>query len=103
MKTSPQPATRRRYDAAFRAETLRLAGESRSTQAAARALNISPKLLYKWQKEAMTPVAARCPRRGVRSGHGGGAAPAAGLGAAAGTGVGYFKKAITIFSQTPNQ
>jgi hypothetical protein len=23
-----------------------------------RALNISPKLLYKWQKEALTPVAA---------------------------------------------
>ena len=58
MKDSPQPAKRRRYDAAFRAEALRLAGESRSTQAAARALHISPKLLYKRQKEALTPVAA---------------------------------------------
>ena len=58
MKASPQPATRRRYDAAFRAEALRLASESRSTQAAARALNINPKLLYKWQKQALTPVAA---------------------------------------------
>ena len=58
MKDSPQPAKRRRYDASFRAEALRLAGESRSTQAAARALNISPKLLYKWQKEALTPVTA---------------------------------------------
>ena len=58
MKDSPPLAKRRRYDAAFRAEALRLAGESRSTQAAARALNISPKLLYKWQKEALTPVAA---------------------------------------------
>ena len=58
MKDSPQPSTRRRYDAAFRAETLRLASESRSTQAAARALNIDPKRLYKWQKEALTPVAA---------------------------------------------
>ncbi|MET4075380.1 transposase [Hymenobacter sp. UYCo722] len=58
MKDSPQPTKRRRYDAPFRAEALRLAGESRSTQAAARALNISPKLLYKWQKEALTPVAA---------------------------------------------
>jgi transposase-like protein len=25
-----------------------------------RALNISPELLYKWQKEALTPVAAAC-------------------------------------------
>ena len=58
MKDSPQPAKRRRYDAAFRAEALRLASESRSTQAAARALNIDPKRLYKWQKEVLTPVAA---------------------------------------------
>ena len=58
MKDSPQPAKRRRYDAAFRAEALRLASESRSTQAAARALNIDPKRLYKWQKEALTPMAA---------------------------------------------
>ena len=53
MKDSPQPAKRRRHDAAFRAEALRLASESRSTQAAARALNIDPKRLYKWQKEAL--------------------------------------------------
>ena len=58
MKDSPQPATRRHYDAAFRAEALRLASESRSTQAAARALNITVKLLYKWQKQALTPVDA---------------------------------------------
>ena len=58
MKDSPQPAKRRRYDAAFRAEALRLAEQSRSTQAAARALHINAKLLYKWQKEALTPVAA---------------------------------------------
>ena len=58
MKDSPQSAKCRRYDAAFRAEALRLAEQSRSTQAAARALNINAKLLYKWQKEALTPVAA---------------------------------------------
>ena len=46
------PRKRRRYDEAFRAEALRLASESRSTQAAARQLGISPKLLYKWQKAA---------------------------------------------------
>ncbi len=58
MKDSPPPTKRRRYDAAFRAESLRLASASRSTQAAARALNIKAKLLYNWQKEALTPVAA---------------------------------------------
>ena len=58
MKDSSQLTKRRRYDAAFRAEALRLAGESRSTQDAARALNSNPKLHYKWQKEALTPVAA---------------------------------------------
>ena len=49
------PRKRRRYDETFRAEALRLAAESRSTQAAARQLGISPKLLYKWQK-ATQPV-----------------------------------------------
>ena len=49
------PRKRRHYDAAFRAEALRLASESRSTQAAARQLGISSKLLYKWQK-ALQPV-----------------------------------------------
>jgi transposase len=58
MKDSSQPVKRRRYDAAFRAEALRLSSESRSSQAAAHALNIDPKRLYKWQKEALTSVAA---------------------------------------------
>ena len=58
MKDSTQPIKRRRYDAVFRAEALRLAGESRSIQAAAHALNIDPKRLYKWNKEALTSVAA---------------------------------------------
>lgn len=43
MKDSTQPAKRRRYDAAFCAEAPRLVSESRSTEAAARALNIDPK------------------------------------------------------------
>lgn len=58
MQDNPQPAKRRHYDAAFRAEALRLASESRSTQAAARALNIDPKRIYTWQKQALTQVAA---------------------------------------------
>ncbi|WP_324680933.1 transposase [Hymenobacter sp. GOD-10R] len=45
------PDKRRKYDAAFKAEALRLAEESRFIQAAARALGINPKLLYRWQQE----------------------------------------------------
>ena len=58
MPATFKPTTRRKYDAAFRAEALRLACAGRSTQAAARALNVNPKLFYKWQKEAQTPIAA---------------------------------------------
>ena len=58
MPATSKPTTRRKYDAAFRAEALRLASESRSTQAAARALNVNPKLLYKWQEGAQTPYLA---------------------------------------------
>ena len=43
MKDTSKPDNRRKYDAALRAEALRLAAQSRSTQAAARALNIDPK------------------------------------------------------------
>ncbi|RYY20959.1 MAG: hypothetical protein EOO36_02035 [Cytophagaceae bacterium] len=57
-KDSPAPNNRRHYDAAFQAEALRLAAKCRSTQAAARPLIIDPKRIYKWQKEALTPVAA---------------------------------------------
>ncbi|MBW3127756.1 transposase [Hymenobacter profundi] len=42
------PDKQRTYDAAFKTEDLRLASESRSTQAVARQLGISPKLLYCW-------------------------------------------------------
>ena len=59
MKDASKPDKRRKYDAAFRAEALRLAAQGRSTQAAAaRTLNIDPKRLYQWQKAAQTPVAA---------------------------------------------
>ena len=58
MKDPAKPDNRRTYDAAFRAEVWRLAEQSRSTQAAARALNIDPKRIHQWQKAAQTPVAA---------------------------------------------
>ena len=46
MKDSPPPIKRWRHNAALRGEALRLVDEIRSTQAAARALNIDPKRLY---------------------------------------------------------
>ena len=55
MEKAP-PTKRPRYDAAFRAEALRLASESRSTLAAARALNIDAKQIYAWQKAAQQPL-----------------------------------------------
>ena len=58
MKGPVKPDKRRTYDAAFRADALRRAEQSRSAQAAARALNIDPKRLCQWQKAAQTPVAA---------------------------------------------
>ncbi|RZJ94419.1 MAG: hypothetical protein EOO60_03100 [Hymenobacter sp.] len=47
-KNKKTPDKRRKYDNAFNAEALRLASESRSTQAAAQQLGSSPKLLYRW-------------------------------------------------------
>ncbi|RZK31281.1 MAG: hypothetical protein EOO63_04575 [Hymenobacter sp.] len=52
---SPTPSKRPRSDAAFRAEALRLASQSRSTPPAARALNIAPKRRYAWQQAAQPP------------------------------------------------
>lgn len=49
-KRGTSPDKRRKDDDAFKAEALRLASESRSTQAAAQQLGISPKLLYRWQQ-----------------------------------------------------
>jgi len=49
-KSKKTPDKRRKYDDVFKAEALRLASESRSTQAAAQQLGISPKLLYRWQQ-----------------------------------------------------
>ena len=54
MEKAPAPK-RPRYDAAFRAEALRLASESRSALAAVRALNIDAKRSYAWQKAAHSP------------------------------------------------
>ena len=102
MKDSSPTTKRRRYDAAFRAEALRLARGSRSMQAAARALDIDPKRIYKGQKETLTPVAAA---RGAELDP----AMAAELRQLRAANrrqaqeLGIFKKAIATFSQTPDQ
>lgn len=44
------PDKQRKYDRAFETETLRLASESRCTQAATRQLDICPKLRHRWQQ-----------------------------------------------------
>ena len=102
MKDTPQPSKRRRYDAAFRAVALRLASESRSIQAVARALNIGPKRIYKWHKQALTSVAAArgaeldpataVELRQLQAAHRRQAQQ-----------LGILKKATAIFSQTPDQ
>ena len=102
MKDTQKPDNRRKYDAVFRAEALRLAEQSRSTQAAARALNIDPKRIYQWQKAAQTPVAAALGTaldpdtatelRQLRA-----------LARRQAQELDILKKAIAIFSQTPDQ
>ena len=102
MKDTPKPDNRRTYDAAFRAEALRLAEQSRSTKAAARGLNIDPKRIYQWQKAAQTPVAAAlgaaldpataAELRQLRAANRRQAQE-----------LDILKKAIAIFSQTPDQ
>ena len=101
MEKAPPPKWQR-YDAAFRAEALRLAEQSRSTQAAARALNIDPKRIYQWQKATQTPVAAAlgaaldpataAELRQLRA-----------LARRQAQELDILKKAIAIFSQTPDQ
>ena len=49
-KKGSSPDQRRKYDEAFKTEAPHLDSKSRSTQAAARELGISPKLLYRWQQ-----------------------------------------------------
>ena len=48
INDTPKPDKRRKYDADLRTEALRLAEQSRSTQAVARALNLDSKRLYQW-------------------------------------------------------
>lgn len=89
-----KPDKRRKYDAAFKAEALRMARESQSTQAAARALNLNPKLLYKWPQDALPALPADpSEAAGVRQLRAANKRLAQELG--------ILKKAIAIFSTPP--
>ncbi|SMB99711.1 transposase IS3/IS911 family protein [Hymenobacter roseosalivarius DSM 11622] len=89
QKSGASPDKRRTYDEAFKAEALRLASESRSTQAAARQLGISPKLLYRWQ-QAQVVAEVGSVEAGARPGGPGPARPPQAGRARAG----YFKKSL---------
>ena len=65
MKETLKPDNHRKYDAAFRAEALRLARESRFTLVAARAWNIDAKQLYSWQKAGPIAVWSKRPKCGL--------------------------------------
>ena len=89
------PSTKRpRYEAAFRAEALRLVSESCSTLAAARAINIDAKRLYAWQKAAQPPFPADpAEAAGLRALHAANKRLAQELD--------ILKKAIALFSHPP--
>ena len=91
MKDSPQPNKRRRDDAAFRGEALRLASEIRSIQAHRPRPEYRPQTNLQVVKRSAYPR-GNCPwgRTGPR--HGGRVAPVAGCQPAAGAGVGNCKK-----------
>lgn len=89
MEKAPS-SKRPRYDAVFRAETLRLASGSRSALAAARALNINAELLYQWQKGAAALARRRPPRYSL-----------AGAGAATGAGAGHVKRSRRYLTHSP--
>ena len=87
-KSGASPDKRRKYDEAFKAEALRLASESRSTQAAARQLGIGPELLCRWQQAQLVAEV------GSEDGPRPGGARAAGPSQTGRAGARYFKKSL---------
>lgn len=49
MNTPKQAKPRRKFDADFKAEALKMVAEGRSSCSVARELNISEKLIYRWK------------------------------------------------------
>ena len=51
MNEKKQPICRRKFDAEFKAEALRMIAEGQSASTVARSLNISEKLLSRWKSQ----------------------------------------------------
>lgn len=56
MNTLKPTAPRRKFDAEFKAEALKMIAEGRSASSVARSLNISEKLLYRWKYQQNNQV-----------------------------------------------
>ena len=51
MNDKKEPIRRRKFDADFKTEALRMVAEGQSASAVARSLNVSEKLLSRWKSE----------------------------------------------------
>ena len=51
MNDNKQPIRRRKFDADFKTEALRMVAEGQSVSAVARSLNVSEKLLARWKSQ----------------------------------------------------
>jgi transposase len=56
MNTPKPTAHRRKFDADFKAEALKMVAEGRSASAVARSFNVSEKLLYRWKYQQNNQV-----------------------------------------------
>ena len=56
MDIKKQAVPRRKFDANFKAEALKMAAEGQSSCAVARSLNISEKLIYRWKHQQNNQV-----------------------------------------------
>ena len=56
MNDKKQPVRRRKFDADFKTEALRMVAEGQSASAVARSLNVSEKLLSRWKSDQKNQV-----------------------------------------------
>lgn len=94
----PAPASRRKYDAAFRAEAVRRVQDGQPAAHVARALGLSPSVLARWLAAARRPASAvaeqelAAENRRLRAAL-----------AVAEQERDILKKVVTIFSQSPQR
>lgn len=56
MNDKKPPIRRRKFDADFKAEALRMVAEGQSASAVARSLNVSEKIIYRWKHQQKNQV-----------------------------------------------